>query len=149
MQFQFYHLLSTPLESALPKLLEKALAGGYRALVLTESETQAERLNQWLWSYDPDSFLPHGTAKDGDAAHQPVYLTTKMENPNGAAVLVVTDGSQCDEPAGFERVLDIFDGNDPEATVSARSRWKYYKDAGHDLSYIKQNASGGWDKMEI
>ena len=132
----------------MPKLLEKAYAGGFRSLVLTESEDQAETLNQLLWSYNQDSFLPHGTARDGNADKQPVYLTAEAENPNQANLLMVTDGSQLDDFSEFDRVLDIFDGRDETATTAARTRWKAYKDTGHDLSYIKQNTEGGWNKVE-
>lgn len=146
MHIQFYHLLATPLDRALPKLLEKAYAGGFRALVLTESEERAEHLSNLLWAYDQDSFLPHGTARDGHQDRQPVYLAARQENPNNANLLMVTDGSQPEDLSGFERVLDIFDGRDATAAANARARWKTYKAAGFDLSYIRQNERGGWDK---
>src|SRR5437870_3857428 len=71
---QFYHLTATPLERALPKLLEKALAGGFRVLLVAESEERIEQLNQLLWTYDPGSFLAHGSRKDGHAEEQPILL---------------------------------------------------------------------------
>lgn len=144
---QFYHLTSTPLERALPKLLEKALQGGFRTLVLMESDDKVEAMNNQLWTYDPDSFLPHGTAMDGNGAAQPIFLTAKEEHPNHANLLVVTDGSELDFDANVKRVLDIFDGNDETATANARKRWKKYQGEGHQVSYIKQTATGSWEKQ--
>ena len=142
----FYHLQTTALERALPRLLAKAYEAGMRAVVLAGSEERIEALNATLWTFDPASFLPHGSARDGDVDAQPIYLTTEEENPNAAALLVCADGV---EPAfldTFERCLDVFDGNDSEAVAAARARWTRLKEAGHDLTYWQQTAAGGWEK---
>ena len=146
-EIQFYHLMSTPLERALPKLLEKALAGGHRALVLAANEDTAEMLNNALWTYDPNSFLPHGTKKDGYVEQQPIYITHQVEAPNSPDLLVVTDGSAIDDLGELKKVLDIFDGADEQAVAAARKRWAAYKDAGHPLKYIRQTATGGWEQV--
>lgn len=141
---RFYHLTATPLERALPQLLEKALGAGFRAVVKVADETGADALNTQLWTYNPNSFLPHGSPKDGNAAEQPVYLSATEENPNGAKLLAVTDGSTPSAPESYERVLDLFDGSDENAVQAARTRWKTYKDAGHALQYWQQTETGGW-----
>src|SRR5512132_2621871 len=89
----FYHLQKSPLEAVLPKLLEKTLAAGKRALVLASSAERVEALAAHLWTYDPDSWLPHGTAQDGSPEEQPIWLTEKEDNLNGAAFLFLTDGA--------------------------------------------------------
>ena len=142
----FYHLLHTPLEAALPRLLSKALEQGMRVLVMAGSAARVKALDGALWVYDPNSFLPHGTAKDGRAEAQPVYLTAAEENPNGASLLVLTDGAAPGFMDSFERCLDLFDGNDPGAVEAARTRWNNLKDAGHDLTYWQQTDQGGWEK---
>lgn len=141
---QFYHLLTTPLERALPKLMEKAVESGKRSLILCASEAQADKLNEALWTYDPGRFLPHGSSKDPHPEQQPVYITHHEENPNQASILVVTDGAYLDGLDGIEKLLDIFDGHNPEAVAGARTRWKQYSNAGHTVSYIKQQQGGGW-----
>lgn len=144
---QFYHLTTTSLERALPKLLEKALSGGLRVLVRTASEESAERLSQLLWTYDPNSFLPHGTAKDGHSEAQPIYLTAREENPNAARVLCLSEGVTPADFDGFDKVLDLFDGQDEAAVTAARVRWKHWEQAGYGLAYFKQTAQGGWEKV--
>jgi len=141
---RFYHLTATPLERALPQLLEKALGAGFRAVVKVVDDAALDTLNTQLWTYHPNSFLPHGSEKDGHAAEQPVYLTTAEDNPNGAKLLAVTDGSTPTQPESYERVLDLFDASDENAVKAARTRWKAYKDAGHTLQYWQQTESGGW-----
>ncbi|MEO5337063.1 MAG: DNA polymerase III subunit chi [Magnetospirillum sp. WYHS-4] len=142
----FYHLKRWPLEQALPKLLEKTLASGKRGLVMAGSPERVEALNTLLWTYDPDSWLPHGGIKDGSPQAQPIWLTCEDENPNGATYLFLTDGADSPRVGEFERCFDLFDGNDEETVLSARERWKACKAAGHDLTYWQQTESGGWEK---
>lgn len=142
----FYHLMRVPLERALPKLLEKALAAGHRAVVLAGSAERVEALNAALWSYDDAAFLPHGSAKDGRAAEQPIWLTDMPENPNGATLLALVDGAEPPDLAVYARCLNLFDGNDEEAVARARTQWSALKAAGHGLTYWQQTASGGWEK---
>jgi len=142
----FYHLTRSPLERALPKLLEKVLASGARAVVRAGSAERAEALSALLWTYDPNSFLPHGCARDGHAAAQPIWLTHEDEAPNGASVLLLTDGATAAHMADFARCLVLFDGNDPDAVAAARERWTAHKAAGHGVTYWAQNEAGGWEK---
>jgi len=145
-EVSFYHLLHTPLERALPKLIEKVLESGARAVIRTESAERAEALNSVLWTYDQDSFVPHGTARDGNAEEQPVWITPEDENPNGADILVLTDGAVAADITGYRRCLEMFDGRDETAVTDARRRWTDYKAADHALTYWQQTERGGWEK---
>lgn len=145
----FYHLTSTSLDQALPKLLEKALQGSFKTVVQVSDAQEAERLNSWLWNYNPDSFLPHGTAQDGSSDQQPIYITPQEENPAAANLLVVTCGTRPSSAGSYARVLDVFDGADDTQVAGARARWKEYSAEGHTMSYIRQNASGGWEKQNL
>ncbi|MSP20069.1 MAG: DNA polymerase III subunit chi [Alphaproteobacteria bacterium] len=146
-EVSFYHLQRVGLERALPKLLEKALERGLRVVVRAGSDERVEALNSALWTYDQDSFLPHGAKADGFAAQQPIYLTADaVGNPNSARMLVLVDGMTASDVGAFERVLDLFDGNDAEAVEAARGRWRTLQSGGHALTYWQQTDSGGWEK---
>lgn len=145
-QIGFYHLLKLPLDQALPKLLEKAVAAGHRVVVRAADAARVEHLNSWLWTYAEDSWLPHGAAEDGAAPLQPIWLTAVEENPNDAKVLVICDGAAPANLDGFDRCLDLFDGNDSDAVQAARQRWKAWKAAGHALVYYQQRNDGGWEE---
>ena len=142
----FYHLQRWPLDRALPKLLEKVLATGKRAVVVAGSEERVEALAATLWTYEQGSFLPHGTRRDGHAEEQPIWLTDLDENPNGASFAVLVDGATIAEVAAFERCFEMFDGNDDEAVAAARDRWKAYREAGHLIKYFQQTDTGGWEQ---
>jgi DNA polymerase-3 subunit chi len=143
----FYHLTRTALEPALGQLLTKVLESGKRAVVMASSEERVEALTKGLWTYQTDSFLPHGSVKDGRAEEQPIYLTEKPEVPNGATVLILVDNAVADPlPAGIERVLVMFDGQDETAVASARGLWKSHQEKSDRLVYWQQTERGGWKK---
>ena len=142
----FYHLTRSTLEQALPRLLEKAHASGARTVVMTGSEERTKALDTILWTYDQNAFLPHGTARDGNPGDQPIWITHEDETPNGASILVLTDGAASDRISDFARCLEMFDGNDDEAVSGARDRWKAYSEAGHSLTYWQQSPAGRWEE---
>ena len=144
----FYHLTRSTLEQALPKLLEKTLQAGKRALVRAGTPKRVEALNAALWSYDAASWLPHGSLKDGQAENQPVWLTDADENPNAAQFAFLTDGVTCEDLSGYERCFELFDGTADASVKTARAHWKTYKDLGFELAYWQQTDSGGWQKKE-
>ncbi len=142
----FYHLRHWPLERALPKLLEKTLAAGKRAVVKVGSDQRLNALNSALWTYDQDSWLPHGTLREGFMEDQPVWLTTGDDAPEGTQFLFLADGAVSDRMGDFERCFDVFDGNDEAALKAARERWKAYRDDGHAVAYWHQTDGGGWEE---
>src|SRR5919199_618488 len=89
----FYHLQNQPLEAALPRLLEKSLERGWRAVVQAASPERLAALDDHLWTFSDESFLPHATDKEPDAADQPVVLTLDERNPNAAAVRFLVEGT--------------------------------------------------------
>jgi DNA polymerase III subunit chi len=146
----FYHLTRTALEQALPRLLGRVLAGGGRAMLLCRDAGRLAALDAALWlASDPD-WLPHGTPATGQPALQPIWLTDQDAGedgaPNGARFLFLVDGVESARLALFDRVLDLFDGNDVAAVAAARRRWAAAKAAGHGLAYWQQGARG-WEQQ--
>ncbi|MEJ0010499.1 MAG: DNA polymerase III subunit chi [Alphaproteobacteria bacterium] len=141
---QFYHLLSTSPERAVPKLMEKALAGGNRVVMLLPSDEQRKRMSDALWTTNPDGFLPHGNGEDARACENPIVLATEEANPNGADILCVLGGAHAASAKDFAKVLDVFDGSNEAEVAAARTRWSRYKADGFALQYVKQQPGGGW-----
>ena len=145
-EFWFYHLESQPLQAVLPVLLEKTLERGWRASVRFSTPERLETIDSALWTYRDESFLPHGTARDGHAARQPVFLTLDAANPNGAQALFLLETATESEPARFARIIRLFGEAEAEARALARSEWKAAKAAGLEVAYWRQDASGAWKK---
>lgn len=142
----FYHLERRTLEDVLPALLLRSVEKGWRAAVQATSEERVEALDTLLWSFSEESFLPHGTAKDGQASAQPIYLTVEDDNPNRAQVRFLLDGAELGDVSSYLRVVFIFDGRDAEALARARAQWQAARGSGHAVSYWQQDADGRWQQ---
>lgn len=143
----FYHLTRTTTEAALPPLLGRTLAAGQRAVIRCGSAERLAALDTSLWlSQNPD-WLPHGSAATGHADRQPIWLTEEDEAPNGACFLFLIDGQESARLDAFERVFDLFDGNDENAVAAARGRWLAARAGGHQLSYWQQGPRG-WERKQ-
>jgi DNA polymerase III subunit chi len=148
----FYHLERRSLEEVLPGLIEKSLERGWRAVVKTDSSERSDALDNLLWTYDDRSFLAHAQSGDGEAARQPVLLTVEDENPNGAQILFCVGGAQpsdwrAADLSSLARVVMLFDGRDAAMLDRARAAWKNALEAGHDVTYWKESASGKFEKQ--
>jgi DNA polymerase-3 subunit chi len=148
----FYHLERRGLDDVLPGLVEKTRERGWRALIRAESAERAGAIDSLLWTYDEQTFLPHAQLGDGEAARQPVLITTEEGNPNGAQLLFLVGGAAAPDWNGdlamaLARVVVLFDGRDPAAVETARAAWKDAKSAGHDVTYWKETPSGKWEKQ--
>ena len=144
----FYHL-QQPLEKALPQLLEKTLQRGWKAVIRIGSQERLAALDDVLWTYRDDSFLPHGAAKDASSAIQPIFLTTDRERPNEAEVLFLVDNASSEEIAeanAYQRIVLVFDGNDEDQLVKAREDWKRARATAQEATYWQQNEQGLWQK---
>jgi DNA polymerase-3 subunit chi len=147
----FYHLTRRRLEDVLPGLLETCLARGWRAVVQAGSAERCEALDAHLWTYRDDSFLPHGVAPGAFVELQPICLTSKDENPNGAQVKFFIDGAQVvlENLDELDRAVLLFDGQDEAALQNARAQWSLLKRGGFVPTYWQQNEKGGWDKQAL
>ncbi len=143
----FYHLERTALEAALPPLLEKCLQRGWRAVVRGGLQERLDALDQALWTWREDSFLPHGLDGRDPPEQQPILLTSAPGAANGAKALFLIDGAEPGDIAGFERASVMFDGRDEAAVVHARLQWKAAKDVGAEIAYWKESAAGRWEKQ--
>jgi DNA polymerase III subunit chi len=140
----FYHLERQPLDNVLPQLLERSMKRGWRVVVQAESEERVEALSSLLWTYTDDSFLAHGTSRDGRPEMQPVWLTSSNDNPNTATVRFFVGGTSPSDYGGLIRAVLFIEGSDEEAVKRARAIWKEASALGHTVSYWQQDEDGRW-----
>jgi DNA polymerase-3 subunit chi len=150
-EVRFYHLERRRPEEALPSLLEQALAEGARVIVEAPSSEMIESLDERLWTYSDDSFLPHGLVRDGETETQPILLTTSADNPNRAAWRVLLGGARAlpilkEATLAPARLILLFDGADPEARSAARMQWTEIKAAGFTPTYWREDDAGRWEQ---
>jgi len=142
----FYHLERIPLTQVLPGLLERTRERGWRAIVQVASEQRLEALDTLLWTYKDNSFLAHGTYKDGQEDSHPIFLTKEENNPNSADVAFFIDGTTRKDLSVFERAVYLFDGNSDEDVEKARKYFKDAKNNDYEVTYWRQDEQGKWLK---
>ena len=144
MQVDFYHLTIQPLDRVLPRIAERVVEGGGRLLVVAESEDQRADIDKLLWSYAPDSFLPHAQAGADADADQPILIAAAPAPANAARNVALADGIWRDAALGFDRAFHFFDA---ERIAEARIAWKALADRdGVERRYWKQNDAGRWEQ---
>ena len=132
-----FYLIDKPRFREQPLLLVCELAKrGYAAnlsiLVLARDTAQAEAIDDLMWSFDPDEYLPHQIAgmDEGDDDTPILIATPDMDIPARALLINLRDAA----PTGsFDRVLEVVPA-DPSARGPLRERWKHYQSLGFELA---------------
>jgi DNA polymerase-3 subunit chi len=144
MQVDFYHLTAQPLDRVLPRIAERVVETGGRLLVVSESAVQRIALDKLLWTYSPESFLPHAQAGGASDSLQPILIAGAPVAANDARNVALADGLWREEALGFDRAFHFFDG---DRIGEARLAWKALADrTGIERRYWKQNDAGKWEQ---
>lgn len=149
MQVTAYAHTHKPILKSLPKLLEKVYESGARAVVVVD-EHLVDEVDSQLWTFTPLAFLPHGSSKMGMAEHQPIWITSKQENPNQAQICVlVNQGGTSDYgDLGFSRILDLYNENEESSREYFHKRCNSYVEKGFSLTIWADSPTGTWEKQQ-
>ena len=114
------------------ELARKAFDAGFPTLVLARDTAQAEMIDDLMWSFDPDAYLPHQIAgsDEEDDVTPILILAPDMDSPMRPMVINLRDAAV---EGDFERVLEVVPA-DPAARTPLRERWKQYKARGFALN---------------
>jgi DNA polymerase-3 subunit chi len=113
------------------ELAEEFFHAGQRVLVVVADAGQMATLDQFMWTWKKGSFLPHACA-DGAVAcgDEPVVITTREENANGAQVLLAGRPCQLAFAGRFQVVIDFAEVYDAALREASRQRFRACRDAG-------------------
>ena len=114
------------------QLCQKAYEGNQLTLLLTRDSQQSQHLDQKLWTFRDDSFLPH------DVDETPGLVTPILihddPDPGGNRQLLINLSAMVPAYfAQFERVIELVTD---ENKVQARQHYSYYKERGYPLNHI-------------
>jgi DNA polymerase-3 subunit chi len=128
-------------------LLQKTLEKGWKAVIETPLPERIKALDDHLWMFSEEEFLPHAVVEDADLALDTIILTTEPANPIQAHVRFCLDQAIIPEDVtAYERIILLFDGNDNEALNHARGQWKTASLQGLSITYWQQDDDGRWTK---
>ncbi len=145
-QVDFYILPDNSDESRLNlacRLADKAVQRKLGVFLLAETETDARRLDELLWTFSQNSFLPHRYAWDLAAApaEEPIIIGCReragpetIDDAAGAAWdLMINLANEVPATFGrYERLAEVVDA-EPTRRDSGRTRYRYYRDRGYEL----------------
>lgn len=147
MEIRFYHLQKQTLDLALPLLLSKIGQTGKKVVVRVADKSALGRLDQHLWTYDPESFLPHGCGKDPFPEAQPVWLDHEDNNPASAEILLSAGVPDLESAHEYEMKCLMFEDFNDSTVQAARELWKHFQSVdGFRLTYWQQSMQGKWEK---
>lgn len=109
-------------------LCEKALARDHRIFILTENSGEAQRLDEWLWTYDEMRFLAH-TRVPNLANEVPITLSFDKPIAEHRDIFINLSGQIPDYTLEFARVLHIVP-NQPERRQHCRQQYRDYQAQG-------------------
>ena len=118
------------------RLIEKAYKNKHRIYVNADSQAQANQLDELLWTYKEDSFLPHNLYGDGPEPAPPIQIGFEKTPDKHRDILLNLSKSIPDFYKQFTRVLEIV-SNDPEIQNTSRENYKSYINEGHDINTHK------------
>jgi len=143
-QVDFYHLTVMPLARALPQIAARVVGQGGRLLIVAAADDRRDAIDRMLWTYTPDSFLPHAQRGAGYDHSQPVLIAGDVDAANGARFIALADGIWRDDALDFDRAFHFFDD---EAIREARVAWKALATReAVERRYWKQNDAGRWEQ---
>lgn len=116
------------------QLVEKAFKQGYRILILGHTSKQLVNLDEKLWTYNEQGFIPHEFLPEGSNTleHLKIILSTNEQANPGANLLINLSGKIPDSASSFERIAEIVPARDQDRKQS-RSRYKEYRTMNFEL----------------
>ncbi|WP_114417735.1 DNA polymerase III subunit chi [Marinospirillum perlucidum] len=112
------------------RLAETIWRKGYRLYIHVADESTARQLDEQLWSFKPEAFLPHGLL--GQQPPSPVEIGWQEEPGDHHEVLLNLDLKVPGHFSRFKRVAEIIDASEA-VKKPKRDDWKYYRDRGYPI----------------
>lgn len=128
-------------------IVEKAYAGGLRVHIICESAAEAEHINQELWTWKQDTFIPHNLTQNLESdLIEPVLINTDSYFPNEAELLILYDPADNTLFSKYKLVVDFAETYDPEKLKRSRNRYKeILNHPDFDLEFTKLGSFLGTD----
>ncbi|TAL17728.1 DNA polymerase III subunit chi [bacterium] len=140
----FFEVPAARREESLCEKVSAFYESGERLYVWAPSEAAAKKLDELLWTFRDNSFVPHALwSGEETPLSEPVAVGWKRGNPNGAKKLVVAGPVDVKEllsaQDSFSSIADFVPSGDKAATISARERYKLLREAGVELTHHPLN----------
>jgi len=143
-KIEFLHQDQEDKTLAICRAVERHYSRGETVVVLTADAEQSAYLTERLWSFSREAFIPHELASEVDSFEDCRVLLSDSEDVLPPADSLVL-GKPCsmDRFSGYRVIVDFAEGYDEELLKASRERFKMYKNAGYQISYVRPGARKG------
>ena len=137
-QVDFYILESDSEDARLRlacRIVDKATQQDQHVFINSSSDSEAQKLDELLWTFSQGSFIPHKVVRQpADVAPREPVVIGLSQAPAGDRwdVLVNLAAEVPDFFSRYERVAEVVDGNAARREQS-RERYRFYRDRGYKL----------------
>jgi DNA polymerase-3 subunit chi len=132
----FVEVTTSRMEMRACEIAEENYTRGRRVQILAVDQEQAKRLDDLLWTFKPESFIPHGLWLDSpDVPEHPVVITTIKETLAGMDSLLMMGYNEVDLVSRFSHAVHLVVADNQERLESSRRYWTLLKDAGFSLRH--------------
>lgn len=116
------------------RLTEKALAAGHRVLIQCETLADCQALDELLWGFRPESFIPHGLMHQVEPTDYPVLISHLDDPDEEDDILINLSNQMLPFFSRFRRLLEPLDHN-PSVLEAGRQRFRHYRERGYPLKH--------------
>nr|WP_324259148.1 DNA polymerase III subunit chi [Cellvibrio fontiphilus] len=116
------------------RLIDKVQRMGMRILVAMDTEAEAHQFDQLLWTFKPESFVPHQLINAGKPA--PVEITFDDQTGDHQGLLLNLSKTIPAYFSRFERLSEVVI-QDPMSLQTSRERFSFYKQRGYPIETRK------------
>lgn len=139
MQIDFF-ILDTAAQAESMRLIcsmvEKAYLDEQYVYIHVDNLQQAQYIDKLLWTFSDESFVPHQQVTGTESASDKITIGYTQAPALPSQVLINLSTDVPAFYAQFQRVVEIV-FNNPTMQQLARTRYKHYRDHGHDINTIK------------
>ncbi len=122
------------------RIIEKAYARGHRVFIHCNHQKDAEYLDELLWTYKDDSFIPHNLQGEGPEPPPPVQIGFDKEPRGFSDILINLSDSIPTYASRFNRVIELVSAAE-EAKIISRDHYRAYRAKGYELKMHTINLS--------
>ena len=115
------------------RLVDKIYQLNRKIFIATESQQDARRIDDMLWTFRPGSFVPHCIDDSANSSQYPVIIGFKNSAPEMGDVLLNLTHEVPLFFSQFDRVAELV-AADEQSRALSRNRFKFYKDRGYELT---------------
>jgi DNA polymerase-3 subunit chi len=118
------------------RLVRKARSANCQIVILAKDAQQMATLDELMWTFSEQDFLPHVQLDDPLAPQTPILLTTndKMESPHHQVLINLSD-TPPEHFARFERMFEVISVDEADK-AAGRERYRYYQQRGYPLTHF-------------